>query len=118
MNLLLTGAFNYSKNQIEKLENLGCDITFVEDERIKLDLDVSKFEAVVCNGLFLKNPIEEFKSLKFIQATSAGLDRMPLEYIYNNSIQLKNARGVYSIPMAEWCICKILDVYKQSFFFL
>lgn len=117
MNLLLTGAFNYSKNQIEKLKNLGCNITFIQDERVKLDLDVSKFEAVVCNGLFLNNPIKEFKSLKFIQVTSAGLDRMPLEYIYKNNIKLKNARGVYSIPMAEWCICKILDVYKQSFFF-
>lgn len=117
MKLLLTGAFNYSSEQLEELKGLGFDITFVQDERIPLDIDCSEFEAVVCNGLFLKTPIEKFSSLKFIQATSAGLDRMPMDYIVENNICLKNARGVYSIPMAEWCICKILDIYKKSSFF-
>ena len=39
MNLLLTGAFNYSEQQLEKLEKLGCSITFVQDEREELDID-------------------------------------------------------------------------------
>lgn len=117
MKLLLTGAFNYSQKQLEEIKKLGFDITFVQDERVPLDIDCSEFEAVVCNGLFLKTPIEKFNSLKFIQVTSAGLDRLPMEYIKENNICLKNARGVYSIPMAEWCICKILDIYKKSSFF-
>ena len=28
-----------------------------------------------------------------------------------------NARGVYSIPMAEWAVLKILEIYKKSKFF-
>lgn len=117
MNLLLTGAFNYSEQQINRLKELGCSITFVQDEREELNIDCSKFDAVVCNGLFLYTPIEKFKKLKYIQVTSVGLDRLPLEYIKKNNIVLKTARGVYSIPMAEWCISRILDVYKQSEFF-
>lgn len=117
MNLLLTGAFNYSKQQMKALEELGCSITFVQDEREELNIDCSKFDAVVCNGLFLYTPIEKFSNLKYIQATSVGLDRLPLDYIKRSNITLKNARGVYSIPMAEWCISRILDVYKHSEFF-
>ncbi|MEE1076860.1 MAG: NAD(P)-dependent oxidoreductase [Acutalibacteraceae bacterium] len=117
MNLLLTGAFNYSEQQLKTLEELGCSITFVQDEREELNIDCSKFDAVVCNGLFLYTPIEKFLNLKYIQATSVGLDRLPLDYIKSKDIVLKNARGVYSIPMAEWCISRILDVYKHSEFF-
>lgn len=117
MNLLLTGAFNYSEQQLSKLKELGCSVTFVQDEREELTIDCSEFDAVVCNGLFLYTPIEKFQKLKYIQATSVGLDRLPLDYIKRNNIALKTARGVYSIPMAEWCVSRILDVYKQSEFF-
>lgn len=112
--LLLTGSFNYSQDQLNKLENLGYEITFVEDERITLDIDVTGIEAVVCNGLFLYNDISKFKSLKVIQLTSAGLDRVPIDYINENGIKIFNAKNVYNIPMAEWVVLKILEIYKKS----
>ena len=114
MKLLLTGAFNYSDEQLSQIESLGYEIIFVQDERTPLQVDVSGIEAVVCNGLFLYNDISEFKNLKFIQVTSAGLDRVPLDYINKHGIKLFNARGVYSIPMAEWVVLKILEIYKKS----
>jgi len=119
MNLLLTGAFKYSKEQLDSIQDLGYDITFVLDERaslseVKPDFDVAFVDAVVCNGLFLYNDITQFKNLKFIQLTSAGMDRVPLDYIKEHGIQLFNARGVYSIPMAEWAVLKILEIYKRS----
>ena len=76
-----------------------------------------RYEAVVCNGLFLYNPIERFTNLRLIQLTSAGLDRVPLDYIRNHGIELHNAAGVYSVPMAEFAIGGILQLYKQSRFF-
>lgn len=114
MKLLLTGAFNYSKEQMSQIESLGYEIIFVQDERIPLQIDVSEIQAVVCNGLFLYNDISKFGSLKFIQVTSAGLDRVPLDYVNEYGITLFNARGVYSIPMAEWVVLKILEIYKKS----
>lgn len=112
--LLLTGAFQYSQEQLNKLVNLGYEITFIQDERIPLDIDVSDIDAVVCNGLFLYNDISEFKSLKVIQLTSAGLERVPLDYTKENRIKVFNAKDVYSIPMAEWVVLKILEIYKKS----
>ena len=117
MKLLLTGAFRYTDEQIEYLESLGNEVVFVQDERKALDFDVSEIEGVICNGLFLYTPIENFKSLRFIQLTSAGLDRVPLDYIKEHNIKIANARGVYSAPMAEFALCGVLQLYKQSRFF-
>lgn len=114
MKLLLTGAFNYSKEQLNDLQALGFDITFVQDERVALEFDVSDIDAVVCNALFLNNDISKFTGLKFVQLTSAGLDRVPVEYMNEHKIKLCNAAGVYSIPMAEWTVLKVLEMYKKT----
>ncbi len=117
MKLLLTGAFDYNNDQIKELEYIGYEITYIKEEREKLNIDVSVFDGVVCNNLFLYNDIKEFKSLKIIQLTSAGLDRVPLEYIKDNNITIYNAKGVYSKPIAEYVVGKILEVYKKSHLF-
>ena len=55
--------------------------------------------------------------LKFVQLTSAGYDRVPIDYISTHNISIFNASGVYSIPMAEFAVCGVLDLYKQMNFF-
>ena len=120
MNLLLTGANEYSGEQIRKLADIGFEITFVQDERIPLKeqgVNPYIFDAVVCNALFLHNDVDEFTNLKLVQLTSAGLDRVPLEKIKERGIDIYNARGVYSIPMAEFALCGVLQLYKKSCFF-
>lgn len=117
MKLLLTGAFKYTDEQIEYIKSLGHDIVLVQDERVRLNFDVSDIEGVICNGLFLYNDIEQFRGLKYIQLTSAGLDRVPLDYTREHNIKIFNARGVYSVPMAEFALTGILELIKQSRFF-
>lgn len=117
MHLLLTGCFKYSEEQIQMLCALGYTTHFMQHESEKLPFPATKIDAVVCNGLFLNHNIEEFSQLKFIQLTSAGLDRVPVEFIRQKGIQLYNARGVYSIPMAEWAVFRVLEQYKQGWFF-
>lgn len=117
MKLLLTGAFKCTDEQIEYLKSLGHEIVFFGDEREKLDFDASDIEGVICNGLFVYNDIEQFHSLKYIQLTSAGFDRVPMDYIKQHGIEIHNARGVYSVPMAEFALTGILQLVKQSRFF-
>lgn len=57
-------------------------------------------------------------NLKYIQLTSAGYDRVPLDYIKNHNIDIYNARGVYSIPMAEYAVASVLQLYKNFTFFM
>lgn len=117
MNLLLTGCFNYTEVQKEKLASLGFRIYFMQQETEALPLAAAEVDATVCNGLFLSHNIEDFINLKFIQLTSAGFDRVPVDYIKAKGIALHNARGVYSVPMAEWALYRVLEHYKQGWFF-
>lgn len=114
MKLLLTGAFNYSEEQLNQLHNLGYEILYIQDEREPIHFDVSSIDVVVCNSLFLYQDITRFDSLKLIQLISAGLDRIPLDYIKKKGIKVFNAKDVYSIPMAEWALLKVLEIYKRS----
>lgn len=113
MRLLLTGAFSYSEAQLNALRALGAELVFQKDERGAPETDFAAVDAVVCNGLFLYHDIKEFNNLKCIQLTSAGLDRVPIDYIQEKGIKLCNARGVYSVPMAEWALCGVLSLYKH-----
>lgn len=113
MKLLVTGAFTITAEQFDMLSSLGCEIMFQKDERGKPECDFSEADAVICNGLFLYHDISEFKNLKLIQLTSAGLDRVPTEEIKRRNIALFNARGVYSVPMAEFALSGVLSLYKH-----
>lgn len=117
MKFLLTGAFDYSKAQIQEIEKLGHECIFLQDEKKEVSIDKTEIEGIICNAYFLYHNIEEYINLRYIQLTSAGLDRVPLDYIKEHNIKLFNARGVYSIPMAEWTLLKILEIYKNSRFF-
>lgn len=117
MNLLVTGAWGKAKEDIDKLERLGHKVCFLQFEKDALPCDYDWVEGTVCNGLFLSHPIEKFRNLKYIQLTSAGFDRVPMDYVREHKIEIRNARGVYSIPMAEFVIAGVLELYKKMRFF-
>lgn len=116
MKTIITGAFQATDADLEALRRLGLEITMHQDERQPV-VCPEQYEAAVCNGLFLYNDIEKFTNLKYIQLTSAGMDRVPMDYIRSHGITIHNARGVYSIPMAEFAVCGVLQLYKQSRYF-
>ena len=118
MNLLITGAWQSAKDNIDRIEKLGHTVVFMQYEKDVLPCDYSWVEGVICNGLFLTHPIEKFVNLKYIQLTSAGFDRIPLDYVKKHSIEIHNARGVYSIPMAEFAVSGVLQLYKNAKFFI
>ena len=117
MNLLVTGAFACTESDLNQLRKCGHEVIFMQQEKSPLPCDASWVEGVICNGIFLSHPIDQFANLKFIQLTSAGFDRVPMEYVKENNIEIHNARSVYSIPMAEFAISGILQLVKQSRFF-
>lgn len=117
MNLLVTGAWSDGKNCIAELEAMGHTVTFMQYEKDELPCFYEWVEGVICNGLFLTHPIEKFTNLRYIQLTSAGFDRVDMDYVKSHGIEIHNARGVYSIPMAEFALCGVLQLYKQAAFF-
>lgn len=118
MELLVTGAWKHTEDQLDKMRNMGHSVTVLSDESEDMPISYDSIEGVICNSLFLYHDIRKFTSLRYIQLTSAGLDRVPLDYIKEHSIELHNARGVYSIPMAEFVVFGVLQLYKHGKLFL
>ena len=117
MRLLITGTWKCTSEQLNQIEAMGHSIVFMQNEKDELPCLYEEVEGVICNGLFLYHSIEKFTSLRYIQLTSAGFDRVPMDYVQTYGIAIHNARGVYSIPMAEFAISGVLQLYKQSKFF-
>ncbi len=117
MNLLVTGAAHPTEERLNTLRALGYTVWVLPQEKDALPVPAEVVEGVVANGLFLHHDIANFKNLKYIQLTSAGLDRVPLDYIRAHNITLHNAGGVYSAPMAEFAVAAALYLYKQLAFF-
>lgn len=117
MNLLLTGCFPYTEAQMEMISSLGFTVCFLQQEKDELPMVASDIDATVCNGLFLSHCVDDFARLKFVQLTSAGLDRVPADVLRARGVELFNARGVYAVPMAEWAVFKVLEQYKHGRFF-
>lgn len=118
MRMLITGAWNDAQTHFAELRQMGHEIIWMQDERGELPSGSTDAEGVICNGLFLHHSLDQFPLLRFIQLTSAGFDRVPLDEIKHRDITIHNAKGVYSIPMAEFAIGGVLQLYKQSRFFM
>lgn len=116
MNLLVTGAWQQATDYLEELEK-EHEVIFMQWENKELPCEYEWVEGIIGNGIFLSHPIERFKNLRYIQLTSAGYDRVPMNYVEEHQIKIHNARGVYSIPMAEFAIAGVLQLYKQARFF-
>jgi len=116
--LLITGAWKFTAKEWAHLKNTGYDICFVQNESDELPDEAYQAEAVICNGLFLHHDIAKFEKLKVVQLTSAGYDRVPMDFIKEHNIAIYNARGVYSKPMAEFAINGVLNLYKKCRFFM
>lgn len=116
MNLLVTGAWQQATDYLEQLKK-EHEVVFMQWENKELPCVYEWVEGIIGNGIFLSHPIEKFKNLRYIQLTSAGYDRVPMNYVKEHKIEIHNARGVYSIPMAEFAISGVLQLFKQARFF-
>lgn len=117
MNLLITGAWQQAKDYIAEIEGKGHSVRFLQFEKDALPCDYKWVEGIIGNGIFLTHPIEKFTNLRYIQLTSAGFDRVPMDYVKAHGIKIRNARGVYSAPMAEYAVAGVLSLYKEQRYF-
>ena len=117
MNLLVTGAWKSALECIDAIKYRGHSVVYLQHEQDEVPSKYSWVEGVIGNRIFLTHPIERFTHLKFVQLTGAGYDHIPMSYIKKNNIKIYNARGVYSIPMAEYAVCGTLQLYKKMCYF-
>lgn len=115
MRFLITMNTGFTPEMIRKLEDLGFEVEYVDPpERVREDIDFSDVVGILCYRFFNYNDIRKFPALRYIHTTSAGLDHMPMDYIAQKGIALYNAGGVYSVPMAEFALGGVLQIYKNG----
>ena len=117
MNILITGAWGGWESCRGALEAMGHRVAFAQQEKDQLPVPYEWVEGTICNGLFLHHDANQFPNLAYVQLTSAGFDRIPLDNFRARGIHVHNARGVYSIPMAEFALAGVLQLYKKAGFF-
>lgn len=58
--------------------------------------------------------LELYPNLKWIQAMSAGVDKLPLQALAAKGILLTNVRGAHSVHMSEHVLWSILNLLRQG----
>lgn len=107
-------TYNYSKEKMKSIEDLGYDITIINERDVRYSNQLNDIEVLVCYNPFEVLDISKMKGLKWIQLSSIGVDQLPMEGVRNSGILVTNNRGGYSIPMGEWVVLKTLEMFKRS----
>ena len=118
MNILITGAWQGAKEYLDEIRALGHEVVHMPNEKETLPVDPAWIEGIVCNSFFLPPRIADFVNLRYIQVVSAGIDLVPMDEVRRRGITLKNARGVYSEPMAEHAVWSVLTLYRQKAYYM
>ncbi len=78
------------------------------------DEELESIDILATYNCFEKIDISKMKNLKYIQLSSTGFDQVPIEKLKNKDILLCNNKGGYSIPISEWIVSAILQIYKNT----
>lgn len=107
-------TYDYGEKKMKSIEKLGYEIIFRKEKDLVYDEELADVEALFCYNPFETLDIRKMKNLKWIQLSSIGIDQLPLEAVKEQGITVTNNKGGYSVPMGEFIVMKILELYKDS----
>ena len=105
---------DYGKEKFDKIKELGYETIYYNENTITNNYDVDTADILVTYNPFKTLDISKMKNLKYIQTTSIGIDQIPIEKTIIKDIIIANNKGGYSVPIGEWIVMSILEVYKNS----
>ncbi|MFD1040101.1 D-2-hydroxyacid dehydrogenase [Virgibacillus byunsanensis] len=114
--MVILFSANISKKHQEKFTMKYPDHSFVFCKNMdEAKSHLKKAEILVTFGEDLTSElIDQATDLKWIMVISAGMDQMPFKSIQERGIIVTNAKGIHKIPMAEYAISMLLQVYRQE----
>lgn len=112
MKLLVTNK--YSEEEMKRIEDLGYEVTYMKESKATVNENIKDIEILVGYNPFKTLDISKLSKLKYIQLSSVGIDQIPKDEVIKNNIVVCNNKGNYSIPMAEYIVMYILNVYKNT----
>lgn len=112
MKLLVTKKFDDDK--MKMIEDLGYEIVYMADRKLENTEKVNEVDAAYVYYYTSRLDYSKMKNLKFLQLASVGFDHIPKEILKERGIYLSNNSGGYSIPIAEFAVMNVLNIYKNS----
>lgn len=112
MKVLFT--MNYGEDKFEKIRDLGYEVTYYHENKVSNNDDTDDSDILVTYNPFNTLDISKMSKLKYIQTTSVGVDQIPKEKLLGKDILIANNKGGYSVPISEWIVMYILQIYKNS----
>ncbi|MBQ3077544.1 MAG: hypothetical protein IJC43_06780 [Clostridia bacterium] len=112
--VLITDAMPLTAEQTAEIEALGYEVTRCGDTETLPPEEAARFEVVLGFKFFTKNALEHFKNLKFLQCIATGIENVPVEQLKGTGILVSKGKDLYSIPMAEWAVWRLLQHYKKG----
>lgn len=109
--------YDYGEENMKKIEDLGYDITILDEKGLTYTENLKDIEALACYNPFDTFDISKLEKLKWIQLSSIGIDQIPKNVVLKNNIMITNNKGGYSIPIGEWIVMDILNLLKRSAYF-
>lgn len=95
----------YEVEHVNKLADLPGDK--LEKVEVLLTYGNHMPEEIVC----------KMKSLRWIHSGQAGIDAMPKELLADMNVVVTNSRGINSITIAEYVMCMILNLERNTYRF-
>jgi len=114
MSKLALFSYNYGKDKMKQLEQLGYEIIIKKEKGLHYIEEFKDVEILVTYDPFDTLDISKMKNLKWIQLLSIGFNQVPRDTVKNNNIKVTNNKHGYVVPVAEWIVGKILEIYKNS----
>jgi len=76
---------------------------------------INEAEVIVTYGNDLnKTLVEQATRLSWVCVLSAGVDELPFEALEKKDIVVTNVRGIHKVPMAEYAISMLMQVYRSE----
>lgn len=110
-------TYDYGEEKMNQVRQLGYDVVLRPERDLVCDEGIRDTEVLVCYSPFQTLDISQLEALKWIQLSSIGIDQVPVEKAKAMNLLIANNRGGYSVPMGEWIVHKILEIYKQGRYF-
>lgn len=97
------------KDRYHKIKESFPNVTITDVVEDSFDCDA----IMVYPNYVVKENIDKYNNLVWIQVFTAGYNTIDLEYIKSRNIILTNGKDIYSIPIAEDVITKILTINRN-----
>lgn len=107
-------TYDYGISDMKRIRDLGYEVTIISEHEITNTKEVNEADVLVCYNPFSKIDVSKMTNLKLIMLSSIGFDQLPFKNVEEQGITVTNNKGGYSIPMGEWIVMNILEIYKRS----